>query len=648
MSLPGRIAKIALFAALHSKRLQSRHQAARSAINIMVWTAVSLATLTLSYGVPLDLATTDSHTDCIKYVEESYEKRFEEIVNAYQTEIDNEPDNSIVATEYCLFLEHVLYSDTIYIEEADTLLEKAKSYLDKFENDPAVEIYRLSEIYGDEVVDHGIELLSNDSLDWTDAQLALIHLRIAQQLNVDGKHEKTQYHARRSLEADQSTAAQLLLAESLLESHENDSAIELLNESLPDETGYDRLRKMRLFSKLGAAEQALHILQTLTEEDSAYLGEQEKASLLAQSGLIEEARAAYDTALANEWSINQVSKEYFDFEMKYGTGTQALIAYNLMRDQDYFTDPFLYYRLKLFAAHPTLPWKARDILGAAGFITFVIVVGLVPLLWILPTHYWGLMREKAGKINLRMSPNWSLWENWWITAFFFVTTLLTAFYFVYEHQFSNVFEEFPTDVPMPSDLTLARLTVVSTIVSLLGLSLLIGPRRFVSAIITSDWTFRRTLFAAFIAFIALCFVIGITRSIDPMAIVPLIADVSFTDEAIISLLNVYGPFALIGIIVIAIPIVEELIFRGVILTSTTNYIPFAWANVLQALIFASIHDKLELGSYVFLFAFGLVAGYLRKRSNGLMCPILLHVLNNGLYAIALILTQSIAAKFPLS
>ena len=78
--------------------------------------------------------------------------------------------------------------------------------------------------------------------------------------------------------------------------------------------------------------------------------------------------------------------------------------------------------------------------------------------------------------------------------------------------------------------------------------------------------------------------------------------------------------------VLFVPFYEEVLFRGIILSSTEKHIKFIWANILQALIFALIHQ--ELPHIIFYFSFGLIAGYLRQRTFGLAASIFFHVTNN--------------------
>lgn len=74
------------------------------------------------------------------------------------------------------------------------------------------------------------------------------------------------------------------------------------------------------------------------------------------------------------------------------------------------------------------------------------------------------------------------------------------------------------------------------------------------------------------------------------------------------------------------PIVEELVFRGL----TTHYfkriMPFALANILQAVLFGLYHMNLMQGIYAGLA--GLVFGYIMYRGGSILYSILAHIIFN--------------------
>lgn len=94
--------------------------------------------------------------------------------------------------------------------------------------------------------------------------------------------------------------------------------------------------------------------------------------------------------------------------------------------------------------------------------------------------------------------------------------------------------------------------------------------------------------------------------------------------------SVYRAPLLLAAVAIA-PAVEEFAFRGLLLKRWA-WTRGLWTGILgSAAVFAILHPPTWIGAFVF----GVVAGVLYLWSGSLLTPILLHVLNNSLVALAL-------------
>ena len=80
-------------------------------------------------------------------------------------------------------------------------------------------------------------------------------------------------------------------------------------------------------------------------------------------------------------------------------------------------------------------------------------------------------------------------------------------------------------------------------------------------------------------------------------------------------------------VVLMAPLVEELLFRGVIYDALCTFVPAGAAVVFQAMLFGSTHGTLLWILYSTLI--GCVLGYVRKRTNSLWPCILMHGAFNG-------------------
>jgi uncharacterized protein len=81
-------------------------------------------------------------------------------------------------------------------------------------------------------------------------------------------------------------------------------------------------------------------------------------------------------------------------------------------------------------------------------------------------------------------------------------------------------------------------------------------------------------------------------------------------------------------VVILAPVVEELIFRGVIFSGFQRIYPAFWSIFFSALLFALFHlNPWQLGP---TFLLGLLLGYVRLRTGSLLAAIFTHALHNAM------------------
>ena len=103
----------------------------------------------------------------------------------------------------------------------------------------------------------------------------------------------------------------------------------------------------------------------------------------------------------------------------------------------------------------------------------------------------------------------------------------------------------------------------------------------------------------------------------------------------------YGGSFLLEIIAVGIltPVVEELIFRGLIYRRLRWMLDAKWAAVVSALIFAVFHGNLLQGIYAF--AIGLLLAFVFERYHHVLAPILIHV---GANVISVLLSENEALQ----
>ena len=90
--------------------------------------------------------------------------------------------------------------------------------------------------------------------------------------------------------------------------------------------------------------------------------------------------------------------------------------------------------------------------------------------------------------------------------------------------------------------------------------------------------------------------------------------------------------------VLVAPICEETFFRSFIFSGFLNRMPILVAIFLSSLLFAIAHA--DLGSFAVLFFIGLALALVRWRTRSIWPGILLHLLNNGVGALLIVLVMT--------
>jgi hypothetical protein len=82
-------------------------------------------------------------------------------------------------------------------------------------------------------------------------------------------------------------------------------------------------------------------------------------------------------------------------------------------------------------------------------------------------------------------------------------------------------------------------------------------------------------------------------------------------------------------VAVALPMAEEILFRGYLFDALKRRCPDALVIIVTAFAFALVH--LQGLYFAPLFGFGLIQGWVKLRTGSLRLPVLLHMLNNGLF-----------------
>ena len=94
--------------------------------------------------------------------------------------------------------------------------------------------------------------------------------------------------------------------------------------------------------------------------------------------------------------------------------------------------------------------------------------------------------------------------------------------------------------------------------------------------------------------------------------------------------------SLLVAVMVAAPVVEEVVFRGFLLKGFANsFMGIHGAVLVTSALWAVIHMQYEIAYLIAIFVIGLVFGYARIRTNSLFIPMIMHSLMNLLAILGL-------------
>lgn len=175
------------------------------------------------------------------------------------------------------------------------------------------------------------------------------------------------------------------------------------------------------------------------------------------------------------------------------------------------------------------------------------------------------------------------------------------------------------------------------------MNIMSGPGMFlsysISMIITvfTGFTLRKnyhlelTSFPIGIAIIGSLLMIPLHIAIDPIvALFPV-------PESLKQIMNsIYdNPIAIIATVAIAAPLLEEILFRGIILHGLLKNYSASISIAFSSLLFALIHGNVAQGLGAFLM--GLFMGWLYWKTKSLYLPIILHFINNSISCVGMLI-----------
>lgn len=268
-------------------------------------------------------------------------------------------------------------------------------------------------------------------------------------------------------------------------------------------------------------------------------------------------------------------------------------------------------------------WAFAPTLLPFTFVLVLIgaVMALATLLMLAPVHYRGLARRLAGRAPEPLLPGLGLPHAWYGVA---IALLLLPTLVLGIVQPQVMGELFAGNESAAETLTVMLWSTLASLLALLPT--LYWLRR-------PQWTVAGGEWPGMAGRVVGAYLLGYAISLACSWVAGLMAssgvDVpssTFQGSLLDEGLARYGFLVTLLVVGVLVPIVEEWIFRGLLLAGLARHLHFAWANLAQASLFMLVHD--DSVRFPFFLALGLLAGWLVKRYRSLLPAVLLHVANN--------------------
>jgi membrane protease YdiL (CAAX protease family) len=535
-----------------------------------------------------------------------------ELLARYERRIAEAPDDVVAAVERCRFLGAAFYDPEL--EENPREAERAACVEEveaRFAAHPDARVFAVEQRWGSEAAEAGDRFLADPPAGSGPQHLTAVHTHLARQLQFEDA-ERAMHHAEAAMEIDPTADLRLMVGEARSEAGDADGARSVLEERLEQtQLAWELEAKGALLADLEAFEAALAAFAEVERRGETIGRKFDHARALAGLGRIDEARAAYGAG-EEPWATVEALQARFDFELEHGTAETARAAYDALLARGWDSDLVGRRRLALLAAHPRAPWKWEDAPGLIALATIGVSIAMLPASFILPIYAIGLLRRRRSRAEPAPAERFGLRHAWLASA---VMILAQCVGFL-------VYPEVIEGDTFPLGRATASYALMSAVAGAAGLLLVTG-RATAELVGPGRWRWPRMLVVGvLVTGVFQLTAVGVAWAIGSDA-----GDPS-TTEMMRSVQTSFGVPATFLFAALLVPVAEELLFRGVLLSAFRTRLSPGWANLAQAGLFGALHAHPVVAPAAF--ALGLAAGRATRVSGSLRTALFAHVLANAI------------------
>lgn len=591
---------------------------------VVLFALATLFAANVAASQPAAVRIDDLHTPdhVVDVIENSQKASYDQALALYRQAMLAHPTDAALALAACNLSERFgMVEDSTWAESAWKDFTACESTLEKqYSSDIGVELFLLEHKFGKPAIAFG-EPLVQRSTSWSAPQRARLHAALARAYALDKNDELS---GKESLLATQLDASNLQLIPAmryLAKKGRTDEAARLLAAAPLPKFPWQETLRIRAATELlpgNAAKDELHRAQRAALKIDAYTA----ARALEHVGDAAGANAllvADTVSRKNETPQNR----QFRLDVAFDAG-DAKTAATIVHDEYATTGnatPLASAYAHLLRLNPAVAGRMDMVPLAVSLVMYLIGVAAAPGLLMFPVHYRGTVRHRIGKDCTPLFERIGLRHAWLA-----LSILLLALYAVTMVRFGGNASLSPNAgvvrVDWQKGVAVSHLwTLLFAAVALVSVGRLLSWREWLGS---GTWRWKWVLPPLVLLGLDILPWMRHTHALP----------LDWTNSPW-SVALVHGAISLGGVPLalcvssLLVPIMEELVFRGCLLGGLSRHLSFGWSNLLQAAVFAGMHN--DRAHYFYLFAMGATAGWLAKKTKGLAMPMLLHAVNNAIF-----------------
>lgn len=581
---------------------------------------------------PIPLNVLHTREQAVALVSAGEQDAYRHVLSAYAREEKANPNDVALVMTRCRFIETFTYSEEIdWTDVAQDDFKHCKADLRaRFPDDADANLFIAEQQGGKDAIAFARTLLPA-SAHWTLQQRARLHGILARGYTVTKQGDIAGQEALAAVQMDPGSD-QLVTALRYLAGAGRTAEAETLLAQTPVDTS-----TWREWSRVNFAADSLSPAAAVNELERARKAHQRvndwvAARIYLRAGKTTEAAKAL--ASVGGCSCNETIVQYqtrLGVAEATGNGKAASEALQAWLTKTGVSMPLLYAYGSLLLHSPAQLFSPPLMHLALGMLLLFAALAYAPSLIAFPAYYRGVIRARLNKPNAPLFAPIGLRRMWIALAVFLIASTIVPFL-----GGGSALQAWISSKVLSSD-EQATIAFIQLATLLLGGAAMapvawrlsqrewLGTRGLVVAIaIVALWTLVKAL-GVWVAWHSGHLSAVVRGSLHDRMIATLA----------LAFVHMGGPALALFVIAIAVPIYEELIFRGCVLGGLTRHISFGWANIWQALLFATLHN--DMPHFVFYVLLGLLGGWLARHTRGLAAPIALHVANNAIACIAIFL-----------